>query len=359
MLGEYAPTICGTQADHCCKLTFFARRARVRSSSRSYSGRIVRPAGILILSLAVAALARPGVPPASETMIDRINERVEEIVRGFHGVVGVAAIDLSAGAPRELVAVHADVRFPTASTIKTAVMVEAYRQAAEGTLAFDASLTLRETDKVGGSGVLRNLHDGLSLTVGDAVELMIALSDNTATNLLIARLGTARVNAQLDAYGLPNTRLFRPTFRDGRPDVLPELEREFGLGMTTPREMARLMARIAEGQAVSATASAGMLATLRRQQDRAMIPRLLPPDDVEVGNKTGTDEEKQAGPGGVKGQVRADAAIVAGPGGLRYVIAIYTRQVEDKRWSIDNDALTTGARISRLVYDEIVAARAR
>ena len=144
--------------------------------------------------------------------------------------------------------------------------------------------------------MLRHLHDGLSLTVADAVQLMIGLSDNTATNLLIARLGTARVNARLDSYGLPNTRLFRPTFRDGRPDVLPELEREFGLGMTTPGEMARLMARIADGQAVSAKASTGMLATLRRQQDRAMIPRLLPSGDVEVGrDKTGPTRRNRPG----------------------------------------------------------------
>ena len=320
---------------------------------------IVRAAAIVILALVGAALGRPGVQPPSKTMSDPITDSVEAIVGGFHGVMGVAAIDLSVGAHHDVVAVHADVRFPTASTIKTAVMVEAYRQAAEGTLPLDTPLTLREADKVGGSGVLRHLHAGLSLTVADAVQLMIGLSDNTATNLLIARLGTARVNAGLDSYGLPNTRLFRPTFRDGRPDVLPELEREFGLGMTTPGEMARLMARIADGQAVSATAAAEMLATLRRQQDRAMIPRLLPTEGVEVGNKTGTDEEKQPGPAGVKGQVRADAAIVTGPNGLRYVIAIYARQVEDSRWTIENDALTAGARISRLVYDEVTAKRAR
>ena len=158
------------------------------------------------------------------------------------------------------------------------------------------------------------------------------------------------MDARLDAYGLRNTRLFRPTFRDGRADVLPDLEREFGLGMTTPREMATLMARIAEGKAVSPAASAAMLATLRRQQDRAMIPRLLG-DDVEVGNKTGTDEEKRQGPTGRKGHVRADAAIVTGPDGLRYVIAIYARQVEDTRWTMENDALTTGAGISKLVHD--------
>jgi hypothetical protein len=132
--------------------------------------------------------------------------------------------------------------------------------------------------------------------------------------------------------------------------VLPDLEREFGLGMTTPRDMAKLMALIAAGRVVNAEASQAMLATLRRQQDRAMIPRFLTAEGVEVGNKSGTDEEKQAGPRGVKGQVRADAAIVTGPNGLRYALAIYARQIEDSRSTIDNDALTVGARISALIY---------
>ena len=94
-----------------------------------------------------------------------------------------------------------------------------------------------------------------------------------------------------------------------------------------------------------------MLATLRRQQDRAMIPRLISADDrIQIGNKTGTDEEKHPLKDGVKRHVRADAAIVTGPD-FSYVIAIYARQVEDTRWGIDNDALTTGARISRMVFD--------
>ena len=88
-----------------------------------------------------------------------------------------------------------------------------------------------------------------------------------------------------------------------------------------------------------------------------MIPRLLTAEGIEVGNKTGTDEEKQPGPGGVKGQVRADAAIVTGPNGLCYSLAIYARQIEDSRWTIENDALTTGARISRMIYDGLRAGR--
>ena len=176
----------------------------------------------------------------------------------------------------ETIAVNADTRFPTASTIKTAVMVEAWQQIADGQLTLETVLPLQESAKVGGAGVLRGMHDGLALTVADLINLMIILSDNTATNMLIGRVGTARVNQRLVSHGLTETKLFRPTFRDGRADVLPDLEREFGLGMTTPREMARLMGLIAEGKAVSRAASEAMLATLVRQQDRAMIPRLLP-----------------------------------------------------------------------------------
>jgi beta-lactamase class A len=274
--------------------------------------------------------------------------QIEATVKAFRGQMGVAAIDLRTG---ETIAINADTRFPTASTIKTAVMIEAWQQIADGRLTADATIALRDRDKVGGAGVLRELHDGLPLTVADLIHLMIVLSDNTATNMLIERLGTARVNARLDSYGLHDTRLFRPTFRDGRADVLPELEREFGLGMTTPREMARLMAVIAEGKAVNKTASDAMLDTLRRQQDRALIPRLITGEnDVQVGNKTGSDEEKHGDASGVRRHVRADAAIVTGPN-LRYVVAIYARQIEDTRWGVENDALVTGARISRMIFE--------
>ena len=230
-------------------------------------------------------------------------------------------------------------------------MIEAYHQAAEGRLPLTTAVVLRDKDKVGGSGVLNGMHDGLSVTVADLIHLMIVLSDNTATNLLVERLGTVKIDQLLDAYGLGEMRLFRPTFRDGRADVLPDLEREYGLGMTTPRAMARLMALIAEGKAVSAAASEAMFATLARQQDRAMIPRLIPASEgLTIGNKTGTDEEKHAGADGVRRHVRADAAIVTGPN-LRYVVAICARQIEDTRWGIENDAVTTGARISRMLYD--------
>lgn len=299
--------------------------------------------------IVVATLTGFGVsaqqPSSPSTAME---ERISAIGGEFRGTLGVAALDLRS---RQWIAVNADTRFPTASTIKTAVMLEAHHQAAEGRLPLDATFALRDSDKVGGSGVLNGLHEGLVLTTADLIHLMIALSDNTATNLLVNRLGTARINGRLESYGIREVKLFRPTFRDGRADVLPDLEREFGLGMATPRDMVRLMALIADGRAIDRKTSDLMLATLRRQQDRAMIPRLLPSlDGVSVGNKTGTDEEKHAGADNIKRHVRADAAIVMGAG-FAYAVAIFARNIEDTRWGVENDAVTTGARISRLLFD--------
>lgn len=297
---------------------------------------------VLIGLMAAAVLLQ-----AAATGKTRMNlDDLEAAIREFDGTAGLAARDLRTG---EEIAVHADLRFPTASAIKTAVMLEAYHQASEGALALDAPVTLRQADKVGGSGVLNGLSDGLVLPVRDLIHLMIVVSDNTATNLLVNRLGTKRIDDRLTGLGLRQTKIFRPTFRDGRADLLPELEQEFGLGMSTPREMAALMALIAEGRAVSREASAAMLETLERQQDRTMIPRRLP-GGLRVGNKTGTDSEKIAGAGGRRGAIRVDAAIVTGDD-VRYVIAVFTRHGRDTRSGADNAGVLLGAKLSQMVYE--------
>lgn len=278
-----------------------------------------------------------------------IQDRIQREIDAFKGVMGVAATNLTTG---ETIAVNADTRFPTASTIKTAVMVEVYHQIREGTLTRQQVVTRTDPVKKGGSGVLQPLHAGLNLTVKDLLTLMVIVSDNTATNMLIDLVGTANVDRRIESYGISNVMLFRPTFRDGHPDVYPELEKEFGLGMATPRDMTRLMALIAEGKILGRAECDEMIALLNEQQDNAMIPRMLPldADRIVVGHKTGTDEEKAADADGVHRHIRSDAAIVVTPR-MRYVISIFTRQVEDTSWGVDNAALVTGARVSRLVYD--------
>lgn len=276
-----------------------------------------------------------------------LERRIAERLASFDGVMGVAAVHLDTG---EIVAVNADTRFPTASGIKTAVMVEVFQRVGAGTLALDRAVTLPADARVGGSGVLKELHAGASLTVADLLFLMIGISDNTATNLLIGLVGTQAVNARMVALGLPHTRLYRPTFRGGLPEAFPDEEKEFGLGSSTPREMAALMEKIARGQAVSPDASRHMEELLGKQQVHELLCRLLPADGVTVAHKTGQDEEKLPDDKGAPGSVRMDAGIVTTPKG-RYTIAVFARRVKDMRWTVDNDALVTGAWVSRAVYE--------
>ena len=299
--------------------------------------------------LAFMALPAAAPPPPSP-----IAARITARLTSFAGRMGVAAVHLDTG---ETISVAADERFPTASAIKTAVMVEVFHQIAAGRIRKDQLLTLTDEVKVGGSGVLHSLRAGGQHSVGDLLYLMIALSDNTATNMLIGLVGTRAVDDRMVAYGLPHTRLYRPTFRGGHPDVFPEEEREFGLGSSTPRETARLMETIARGKAVSKDASEEMAAILGKQQNYDMIPRLLPLDDtVTYAGKSGQDDEKRADAAGLKGAVRVDSGIITTPTG-RYVIAIFARRVKDARWTVDNDALVTGAEVARMVFDHFTGRR--
>jgi beta-lactamase class A len=294
-------------------------------------------------------LARPeGLASAAD--LSPLEQELAKRIAAFHGTLGIAVTNLGTG---ESFGVNGDMRFPTASLIKVAVMVEAYHQMAEGKFRPDTAVTLRLEDKAGDETVPLNvLHVGTVVTVSDLLRLMIAWSDNTATNLLVRLVGTANVDRRLESYGITEMKLFRPTFRDGNADVFPELEREYGLGMATPRAAATLFALIAQGKVVSRSACDEMISILAMQQDRAMIPRSLPleSEKILVANKTGWDEEKLPDASGFKGDVRNDAAYVVSPK-ARYVIAICARKIKDKRASVDNEALVTGAALSRLVYD--------
>ena len=309
------------------------------------------------LSLAAIALAgsfgSAGVPTVGSSALQ---QRLERAVREFPGTVGIAVKNLDTG---ESFAVNGEMRFPTASLIKVAVMVEVFHRIAEGMLARETEVTLREDDRAGYETVPLNvLHAGTTLTVADLLRLMIAWSDNTATNLLVRLVTTQAVDRRLSSYGIENMKLFRPTFRDGKADAFPELEKEFGLGMTTPKDAARLFELIAVGKIVSRAVCDEMIGILALQQDRAMIPRSLPfeREKILVANKTGWDEEKLPDASGFKGDVRSDAAYVKGPK-ARYVIAICARRVKDKSPGVDNRALVAGARLSRLVYDYFNAVR--
>jgi beta-lactamase class A len=250
------------------------------------------------------------------------------------------------------VSFHADELFPSASVIKIPIMVEAYRQAAVGSLSLDELLPVLQDEVTDGSGLLQYLHVGLQLTIADAVELMIAISDNTATNLLLRRLGAASVNDTMRQLGLAQTRSGGPIRVANGDTPLEQRSR------TTPREISTLLVGIAQGTLVSAAASAAMMRHLEHQQYNDMLPRFLPiiayPErvgleqmPVQVAHKTG----------GLSG-VRLDAGIITantGSGTRTAIVSAFTADLNDGEiWTVENVGCRTIAEVGRRVYDTLL-----
>jgi beta-lactamase class A len=256
----------------------------------------------------------------------------EQLERESGGRIAFVCHDLQTD---ELIAHRADERVSTASVIKLPMLVHIALEAAGGRLDWSEPLALGEPVKVPGSGILKELSAGLALSVRDLCVLMTALSDNTATNMLIDRLGLEAINAGLAALGLTQTRLLRRAFTPDTPASLP-----FGLGVTTARELAGLLARIARGQLPDRAAAEAVQAILATQQDRAAIPRLLPPGWQYAG-KTGAIE-----------QLRADAAILTGPDGRQLVLAAFCADLPRVDWSVDNPGLLAIARLAQRLVEQ-------
>lgn len=269
-----------------------------------------------------------------------LQAEIEGIVGSARGVYGVAAKNLLTG---DSVALRADEGFNTASVIKVAVMVELYARAYDGEVRLTERIELEDEQRAGGSGLFGELDTGMRPTLRDLCVAMIVVSDNTATNMLIARLGLPAINARLAGLGLERTRLHRPIrFEAPAPGEPP------GLGLTTPREMLRLWEALARGEVVCPEASARMLGVLSRQQHRDMIPRFLP---VEYDAVTRESEPGVAHKTGSVDGVRNDVGLVTFRDGRRWVVSAFSRELEDLSWTPENEGVLTLARISRAIYD--------
>jgi len=218
------------------------------------------------------------------------------------GSVGIAV----RGPQGERFAQHGARRFRTASTVKVPLMIELLRGVDRGLFALADTHTLTAADKVPGSGVLLELHDGLTLTYRDLLYLMITISDNTATNILIDRAGMAAVNATMRDLGLTDSALERKMRGHAAAPGEPE-------NWGTPDDYLRVLGAILDGGAASATSNALMRALLERQQNPRRIGRYVPVGDgVSWGSKTGS----------LSG-VANDVGFIAGQRGL-LLLAIFT-----------------------------------
>ena len=275
------------------------------------------------------------LPPvlAEETALAK---RLTALAKAHKGKVAIAVKHLQSG---ETFFLNAEQVMPTASLIKLPVMIEVYQQAAEGKIKLADMLTLRDKDKVPGSGILTyHFSEGATFSIRDATRLMIAYSDNTATNLLLDKIGIATTAKRMEAWGFPNTKLHAMVFKGDTTSVFPERTKKYGLGSTTAREMVGILEKLHQGKLVSPGACKDMIEHLKNCQDKEKIKRFLPAKTV-VAHKTGA-----------VGGIRTDAGILYLPTGP-VAVCILTADNEDTRWEPDNAGNVLCGRVAKEVYD--------
>ena len=233
-----------------------------------------------------------------------LDRKLQAIVDSLDGVLGYAALDLTTG---EEIGRLERQPFPTASTIKLAILYELFRLAGEGRLDLDTPAPLDRAHVVGGDGVLKSLGTP-ALSFRDHATLMIVLSDNTATNVLIDRLGFAAVASRMEALGASTLRL-RRRMMDGAAAARGEEN------VASPRDIVRLLRALHTGEGLTPSAAAGAIQILEAGTS-GWLRRGVPPG-VAVLNKLGTLEG-----------VRVDAAIVRAAH-RPYAIAVMTTYLKD------------------------------
>jgi beta-lactamase class A len=268
------------------------------------------------------------VPVRTDTV--GLHRTLDSLAKHFHGVLGYSINNLDTG---ERLTLRGDETFPTASLIKVAVLVTLFDLTEKGMLSLDDQLTLLKIDQVPGSGVLQFMHPGMALSVRDAAVLMSILSDNTATNLLLDKIVIRRVWQKMEALGLQHTKVHSKVFLR-IASVAVDSSVKYGLGVTTPNEMARLFEMMANGRAVSPKADSAMLEILGNNLDLESMQRSV--SGLVVPHKTGATDS-----------VRTECAFFRLQN--RIVACALTKQNTDTRWVVDNEAQVALGKIGEAI----------
>lgn len=259
-----------------------------------------------------------------------LKKHLDAICQGFHGRLGYCLKVLKTG---ETISFRGDERFPTASTIKTGVMVAAVQMVDEGLLKWTDKQPVPPLSGREASMWSYSFRDGISLDVDGWVNLMITVSDNTATIVLRRWLVSEKINERLAKLGLPNTKVLQ----NGMAAVEDQrLRGMFGLGMTTPIEMNRLLELIHRRQAASPAGCEKMLRILGRQYWDDGIGASVPPE-IRVCSKSGAINRS-----------RSDAAIVYSSNS--YILTVYTDSQKDQRWTSENEGSQAIVKIAKAVW---------
>ncbi len=275
-------------------------------------------------------LAQTAAPSAGKQKIlwEKLEAKIGQIDEGLDGVMGLAIEDLTTGDHYYL---NEDEVFAQASSIKITVLADLYLQAQQGKLKLTDLYTVQASDLVPDSDIMNGLTPGVTrITLRDLATMMVAVSDNSACNVLIDRVGMQNVNAMLDSLGLTHTRLHRKMM-----DL--EAAKEGRENISTPREMMTLLDAIYHGKVLNKESTADFFKMLSTNKE-SFIPRYLPPD-LKVANKPGELEA-----------VRNDSGVVLVEG-RPYVICVMTAFLLNERdgeEAISNISLETWRMFDRL-----------
>jgi len=294
----------------------------------------VRIVTVLMVGVLATNLVRGQTPAPPASSLDAL---VRAEINPFKGKVSLFAKNLDTGLTYSF---NGDERVRTASTIKVAVMIEAFSRVSEGRAKWTDELVLTKAARYGGSGVLPELADGLRLTLRDCVNLMMVVSDNTATNMVLDYLTTDAVNARMNTLGFKDTRLMRRIGGGGESKEGKEPDnKRFGLGATTPHEMVRILEKIDAGEIVNKAAAKEMIDLMKREQARYAIGRAN--SDVPMASKYGALD-----------RLRSCVAIVYSKRG-KIAIAITVDDMPEVNWSVDNPGYLLMSRLSAMLIESL------
>jgi beta-lactamase class A len=293
---------------------------------------VLTAALVLAVCCVTASAQQPPKPVTPPAWLDR---RVRAEVAAFDGNVYLYAKNLDTGAEYSL---GGEEPVRTASTIKVAVMVEAFARVAEGRAKWTDELVLDKSVRYAGSGVLQDLTDGLRLSLRDAVTLMMTVSDNTATNMVLGYLTADAVNERMESLGFKQTRIMRRVGGGGESrEGKIESNKRFGLGRTSPREMVSIIEKLERGEVASPAASKEMIELLKREQTKDGIFRAL-------------WKFPSATKSGALDALRSNVGIIYHTRG-RIALAVTCDDMPEPDWSSDNPALLLMSRLSEIVVE--------
>lgn len=272
-----------------------------------------------------------------------LENRIGVELKSYDGLMGIYIDDLRGN----VIKINEREKFETASTIKLFVLAALFERIERGEISLSDMLEYRQEHVIDGSGILSSMEVGTKLSVKNIATLMIIVSDNIATNMLIDFLGVGQINDCIRRLGCGDTILHNRI----------DFAKYSKLGTSTPEDYARMWVRMAQGKLISPESSEQMLEICRQQHYHSMLTRNLPPYYLDADNY---DEEiiYVASKSGSMNACRNDGGIVSTPYG-KYVIVLFNKNFSDSQYYNDHPATVFGSKVSRLIFDQYLALEGR